>query len=169
MERTMALSTGGCDHTFDTCLSALAGALGVTLPEHAEGDDVVLAVDGMEVTFHEDADGRAVVVTAEIGEMPSDEKGVFAEFALQANYSFLGTTALSLDAEAGELFATTSVPLALASVDALSDAVEALANTAEEWGRYAAAFLDVDEEAAISKAEHDEASPISGNHEFIRV
>jgi len=155
--------------TFDTCMNALAGALGVTLPERAEGDDVVLAFDGMEVTFHEDAVGRSVVATAEIGEMPPDERGVFAEVALQANYSFLGKTALSLDAEAGELFATTTLPLALASADALSAAVESLVNTAEEWSRYATAFLDVDEEAAISKAEHDEASPISGNHEFIRV
>jgi hypothetical protein len=150
-------------------MNALARALGVTLPEHAAGDEVVLAFDGMEVTFHEDDDGRAVVVTADIGEMPPDEKGVFAELALQANYSFLGTTALSLDAEAGELFATTTLPLALASADALSAAVESLVNTAEEWRRYATAFLDVDEEAAILKAEHDEVSPISGNHEFIRV
>ena len=165
----MALNASGCDHTFDTCINALAGALGVTLPEHEEGDDVVLAVDGMEVTFHEDVDGRAIVVTAGIGEMPPDEKGGFAEFALQANHSFLGTTALSLDAEAGELFATTAIPLDLASADALSAVVEALVNTAEEWSRYATAFLDVDEEAAISKAEHDEVSPISGNHEFIRV
>ena len=150
-------------------MNALARALGVTLPEHAAGDEVVLAFDGMEVTFHEDDDGRAVVVTADIGEMPPDEKGIFAELALQANYSFLGTTALSLDAEAGELFATTTLPLALASADALSAAVESLVNTAEEWRRYATAFLDVDEEAAFLKAEHDEVSPISGNHEFIRV
>ena len=150
-------------------MNTLADALGVTLPEHAAGDDIVLALDGTEVTFHEDVAGRAVVITADIGEMPPDEKGVFAELALQANYNSFGATALSLDAEAGELFATTTLPLALASAEALSAVVEALANTAEEWGRYAAAFLDVDEEAAISKAEHDEASPISGNHEFIRV
>ena len=150
-------------------MNTLADALGVTLPEHAAGDDIVLAVDGKDVTFHEDADGRSVVITADIGEMPPDEKGIFAELALQANYTSFGTTALSLDTEAGELFATTSLPLALASADALSAVVEALVNTAEEWSRYATAFLDVDEESAISKAEDDEESPIFGNHEFIRV
>ena len=33
---------------------------------------VVLSIDGTEVTFREDADGGAVVVSAEIGEMPPD-------------------------------------------------------------------------------------------------
>ena len=155
--------------TFDTYMKALADALGLTLPERAEGDDVVLSIDGTEVAFHEDAAGRMVAITAEIGEMPPDEKGIFAALALQSNYASLGTTTLSLDSEEGELFVTTSLPLALASPDALSNAVEALVDTAEEWRQNATAFLDVDEEAALSKAEHDEADPLSGNHEFIRV
>ena len=155
--------------TFDTYMKALADALGLTLPERAEGDDVVLSIDGTEVTLHEDAAGRMVVITAEIGEMPPDEKGVFAALALQANYASLGATTLSLDSEEGELFVTTSLPIALARPDALSTAVEALVDTAEEWRQNATAFLDVDEEAALSKADDDEASPISGNFEFIRV
>ena len=155
--------------TFDTCMDAFARAMGVALPERPGGDSVVLSIDGLEVEFREDADSRTVVLSAEVGEMPPDAEGVFAALALRANFSSLGRTALSLDAEAGELFATASLPLALADPDALSRAVEAFVNTAEEWSRYATAFLDVDDEAALAKADDEAASPLSGVPDFIRV
>ena len=155
--------------TFDTCMDALADTLGIALPARAEGDAVVLSIDGTEVTFREDADGRTVLLSAEIGEMPPDARGVFSSLALQFNYSSLGGTALFADAESGELFATASLPLALADPDALSHAVEALVDSAEEWRRNAVAFLDVDEEAALSEAESADASPLSGIPDFIRV
>ena len=157
------------NETFDTCMNAFADALGLDLPERAEGAPVVLSVDGTEVTIREDADGRTVLLAAEIGEMPPDAEGAFAAVALQANYAALGRTALVLDAEAGEFFATASLPLALADQDSLSHAVEALVDTAEEWRRLATAFLDVDEEAALSKADEEDASPLSGIPDFIRV
>ena len=150
-------------------MNALADALGLSLPERAAGESVVLAIDGTEVTFREDADGRWVVMAAEIGEMPPDARGVFSSLALQANYASLGGTALSLDAGSGELFATASLPLATAAPDALSHVVEALVNTAEEWRRNATAFLDVDEEAALAEAENEDANPLSGSPDFIRV
>ena len=155
--------------TFDTCMDAFARAVGVVLPERPGGDSVVLSIDGLEVEFREDTDSRTVVLSAEIGEMPPDAEGVFAALALQANFSSLGGTALSLDAEAGELFATASLPLALADPDALSRAVESFVDTAEEWSRYATAFLDVDDEAALAKADDEDASPLSGVPDFIRV
>ena len=101
--------------------------------------------------------------------MPPDAAGAFAAVALQANYAAAGGTALSLDDEAGELFATSSLPLALADPDALSRAVEDLVDTAAEWSRLATAFLDVDEEAALSRADEEDASPLSGVPDFIRV
>lgn len=155
--------------SFDTCMRAFADALGVALPERTEGDEVVLAIDGTEVSFREDAGGGTVVLAADVGEMPPDAAGAFAAVALQANYAATGRTALSLDAEAGELFATSSLPLALADPDTLSRAVEALVDTAAEWRRLATAFLDVDEEAALSKADEEDASPLSGVPDFIRV
>ena len=156
-------------NTFDTCMDAFATALGLTLPEQAEDGTVVLSIDGTEVTLREDADGRTVVIAAEIGEMPPDSKGIFSSLALQTNYASLGGTALSLDAETGDLFATTSLPLALADPDALSRAVETLVDTAEEWGRNAAVFLEVDEEAALLEADDADALPLSGNPGFLRV
>ena len=151
-------------------MRAFADALGVALPERAEGDDeVVLSIDGTEVSFRENADGGTVVLAADVGEMPPDADGAFAAVALQANYAATGGTALSLDAEADELFATSSLPLALADPDALSRAVEALVDAAGEWRRLATAFLDVDEEAALSRADDEEASPLSGVPDFIRV
>lgn len=157
------------NETFDTCMNALAAALGLTLPERAEGEAVVLSIDGTEVTLREDAEGQTIVATAEIGEMPSDARGVFSSLALQSNYTAMGATALSLDAEEGELFATASLPLALAAPDTLSRSVEALVDTAGEWRRFATAFLDVDEEAALAEADEETASPLSGVPDFIRV
>ena len=134
----------------------------------ADVGDATLSIDGTEVTFRADEENDTVVVTASIMEMPPDARGLFASLALQANYAAVGATALSLDAE-GELAASTSLPLALADPDTLSGAVEALVNTAEEWRRNAVAFLDVDEEAALSDAENADANPLSGSSGFIRV
>lgn len=150
-------------------MRAFADALGVDLPERDADDEVVLAVDGTEVSFREDADGQTVLLAADVGEMPPDAGGAFAAVALQANYAATGGTALSLDAEEGELFATSSLPLALADPDTLSRAVEALVDTAAQWRRLATAFLDVDEEAALLKADEEDASPLSGVPDFIRV
>ena len=150
-------------------MGAFADALGIELPEHAEGDPVAISVDGVEVTLREDAGGGAVVISAEIGEMPPDAGGVFASVALQSNYAAMGETALSADAGTGEFFAVSSLPLAMAGVDALSHAVETLVDRAAEWGRLATAFLDVDEEAGLSKADEADASPLSGIPDFIRV
>ena len=155
--------------TFDACLDAFARAVGASLPERAEGDAVILSSDGLEVEFREDAGSQAVVLAAEIGEMPPDAEGVFAALALRANFVSLGATALSLDAETGDLFATASLPLALADPDALSRAVEGFVDAAEEWSRYATAFLDVDDEAALARADDEDASPLSGVPDFIRV
>ncbi len=130
---------------------------------------VVLSIDGTEVTLREDAASGAVVASAEIGEMPPDERGVFASLALQATFAAAGELALSLDGETGELSVSTSLPLALADSDSLSEAVEALVNTAEEWRRNATAFLDVDEEAAFSDAEDADANPLTGDSGFLRV
>ena len=134
-----------------------------------EDGAALLSIDGTEVSLRESADGGAVVASAEIGEMPPDARGVFASLALQANFAATGGLALSVDAETDELAVSTSLPLALADRDSLSDAVEALVDTAEEWRRNAVAFLDVDEEAAISDAEDADANPFTGDSGFLRV
>ncbi len=153
---------------FDELLSRFADRYAVE-GGGAENGVVVLSVDGTEVTFREDAAGGAIVLAAEIGEMPPDANGVFASVALQANYAAVGGTALCVDAETDMLSVATSLPLASADVDSLSAAVETLVNTAEEWYRNTVAFLDVDEEAAFSKADDDDASPLSGDPGFLRV
>ena len=154
--------------TFDELVSAFAARYAVE-GLSAEDGAAALSVDGTQVSLRESADGAAVVLAADIGEMPPDAAGAFAAVALQANYAAAGGTALSLDDEAGELFATSSLPLALADPEALSRAVEDLVDTAAEWSRLATAFLDVDEEAALSRADDENARPLSGVPDFIRV
>ena len=156
-------------HTFDTYMDAFADALGLTLPERSEDGSVVLSIDGTDVTLREDADGQTVVVTAEIGEMPPDARGVFAALALRANAVSLGAVALALDPVTDELAATSSLPIALADPEALSRALSSLVDAAVEWRRLAVAFLDADEDAAFSDAEAAGAGPLSGNSGFIRV
>jgi hypothetical protein len=153
---------------FNELLSRFADRYAVEGIDATDGV-AVLSVDGTEVTFREDAAGGAVVLAAEIGEMPPDASGVFASVALRANFIAFGGTALSLDAETDELAVSTSLPLALADPDALSAAVEALVNTAEEWRRNAVAFLDVDEESALLGDEDAAANPLSGDSGFLRV
>ena len=153
---------------FNELLSRFADRYAVEGIDDEDGV-AVLSVDGTEVTFREDAAGGAVVLAAEIGEMPPDASGVFASVALQANYAAVGGTALCVDADTDLLSVATSLPLAIADVDSLSAAVETLVDTAEEWRRNAVAFLDVDEEAALSEADDDDASPLSGDAGFLRV
>ena len=129
----------------------------------------MLDIDGTEVTFRESNEGGAVVVTALVGEMPPDAKGVFASVALQANFAAAGGVALCVDAETDELSIATSLPLVLADADSLSAAVESLVNTAEEWCRNVVAFLDVDEEAAIAEEDEEGASPLIGDSGFLQV
>ncbi len=154
--------------TFDELVSGFAARYAIEGLAVEDGA-AVLSIDGTEVTLRESADGGAVVVSAEIIEMPPDARGVFASLALQANYAAVGGSALSLDAETGELSIATALPLALADPESLSAAVEALVNTAEEWRRNVVAFLDVDEEAAISDAEDADANPFTGDSGFLRV
>ncbi len=153
---------------FNELLSRFADRYAVEGIDATDGV-AVLSVDGTEVTFREDAAGGAVVLAAEIGEMPPDASGVFASVALQANFIAFGGTALSLDAETDELAVSTSLPLALADPDALSAAVETLVDTAEEWRRNAVAFLDVDEESALLGDEDAADNPLSGDSGFLRV
>jgi len=155
-------------HQFDKLVTDFAARYAVEGLAVEDGV-AVLSIDGTEVLLREDAEGGAVVGTAEICEMPPDAHGVFAALALQANFSAAGATALSLDAETGELAVSTSLPLLQADPDSLSDTVETLVNAAEEWRRFAVAFLDVDEEAAIKASDDAAAAPISGNPDFIRV
>ena len=135
----------------------------------AEDGVVMIDIDGTEVALRENPESRAVVVTALVGDMPPDANGVFASVALQANFIAFGGTALCVDAETDELSVVTSLPLALADPDSLSAAVESLVNTAEEWRQNANAFLDVDEEAALAKADEEDSSPLSGDPGFLRV
>ena len=153
---------------FNELLSRFADRFAVEGIDAKDGV-AVLSFDGTEVTFREDAAGGAVVLAAEIGEMPPDASGVFASVVLQANYAAVGGMALCVDAETDLLSVATSLPLAIADVDSLSAAVETLVDTAEEWRRNAVAFLDVDEEAALSEADDDDASPLSGDAGFLRV
>lgn len=155
--------------SFDTCMNAFAESLGLTLPERADDDPVVLDIDGTEVSIRPDADGTTILIVAGAGEMPPDASGVFSSIALQSNYAAMGSPAISLDAETGELSATASLPLAIADTDTLSKAVGSLVDTAEEWGRLSVAFLDADDEAALSAADDEDASPLSGVPDFIRV
>ncbi len=134
-----------------------------------EDGEATLDIDGTEVTLRENPESRAIVVTALVGDMPPDANGVFASVALQANYAMFGGMALCVDAETDELSVAISLPLALADVDALSTAVEAIVNTAEEWRQNANAFLDVDEEAALAEADEEDVSPLSGDPGFLRV
>ena len=134
----------------------------------AKGGRAALDVDGTEIALHEDAGSGTVVVSAAIGEMPPDARGLFASLALQANFAAVGGAALCLDPDEGELSVTAALPLDLADVESLSGVVESLVNTAEEWRRNAIAFLDVDEEASMNESEED-SGPLFGNSGFLRL
>ena len=114
-------------------IDAFAVKYGVTVPPGEEGVETV-DVGGTIVTFREDPGARAVILSAEVGEMPPDAKGRFASILLKAGglLAANGEGAFCVD-EDDVFHAVRSMPLALLDVDSLSDAVDGIVALAAEW------------------------------------
>ena len=114
-------------------IDAFAVKYGVITPLDEEGVETV-DVGGTIVTFREDPGARAVILSAEVGEMPPDAKRRFASILLKAGglLAANGEGAFCVD-EDDVFHAVRSIPLALLDVDSLSDAVDGIVALAAEW------------------------------------
>ena len=148
-------------------IDAFAVKYGVTVPPGEEGVETV-DVGGTIVTFREDPGARAVILSAEVGEMPPDAKGRFASILLKAGglLAANGEGAFCVD-EDDVFHAVRSVPLARADLDAFASALESLVNLAELWREHADVFAHVDDEMAKQAAEEGALNPLFGGPDLI--
>ena len=143
-------------------IDAFAAEYGVAAPPGEEGVETV-DVDGTFVTFREDSGAGAVILSAEAGGMPPDEKGRFASILLKASgiLSANGEGAFCVDGD-DVVHAVRSLSLARTDLDSFASALESLVNLAELWRGYADAFAGVDGELAERAAEEKALNPLFG-------
>jgi hypothetical protein len=115
-------------------MDAVAAKYGLPPPGTGEGA-VVLDFNDIPVSFIEDAHADSLLLHALIGEAPPFDDGALAKEALKANAALRETVgaALCQDPETGKYAAVRSIPLALADVDSLSAAVDAIVALAADW------------------------------------
>ena len=115
-------------------MNDFAAKIGLPPPETAAGA-VVIDVNGVPVSFVEDAPGRAIVLHAAIGEAPAEAGGDLARGMLEANAALCEKSGAVLcqDPETKAFAAIRTIPLQLAEPDFLAEAVGDLVKTAAEW------------------------------------
>ena len=115
-------------------MNDFAAKIGLPPPETAAGA-VVIDVNGVPVSFIDDAPGDAILLHAAIGEAPAGAEGEHARKMLEANAALrekLGAI-LCQDPETNAFAAIRSIPLQIADPDTLAEAVGDLVDTAAAW------------------------------------
>ena len=127
----------------------------------AENNAVALDVDGIVVTLV--AAGDTLLVSANIGEPPTDGRADFAELMLEAN---LQSEALfAKEPEKGAYILVRRLLISMLDAESFDAALEALVNLTETWRRILADFRPV----AKAAAERAEDSPGFGASDFLQV
>ena len=119
-----------------------------------------LDIDGTAVTLV--ASGESLLVTAEIGEPPTEGAAAFADLLLEA--SLASEVFFAKTPETGKYVAVSRIALAGVDGDAFDAALESLVNQAETWRKLLADFRP-----AASEAEVNNATPSFGNSGFMQV
>lgn len=117
---------------FDALLRGLAARLG------ADGGDAALSglrIDGLEVLFRPDPDGRQAVMYVRLGDLSGAGADVARSVMLSANCFFQGTGKSTLAEEGGGAYLQRGLDLVLAerSPEYFEEELESFVNIAEYW------------------------------------
>ncbi len=115
-------------------MNDFAAKIGLPPPNTAEGA-VVIDVNGVPVSFVDDASGGAILLHVPIGEAPNGAEGNLARRMLEANAALHEKpgAVLCQDPETKAFAAIRSVPLQIADPDFLIEVVADLVKTAAAW------------------------------------
>ena len=127
----------------------------------AEDNAVALDIDGIVVTIASNVD--VLMISADIGEPPTEGKAEFAELMLEANLQSDAFFAKSSESDTYILVRRLALPMLEA--DAFDVALEALVNLAESWRRMLADFRPV----AKTLTEQNSETPLFGTSGFVQV
>ena len=114
----------------------------------AEDNAAALEVDGIVITLV--AVGDALLISADIGEPPSEGRAEFAELLLEANLQ--SEAFFAKGQENGAYILVRRLPLPALDGASFDAALEALVNLAETWRRLLADFRPV-AKAAVERTE----------------
>ena len=127
----------------------------------AEDNAAALDVDGIVITLA--AAGDALLISAGIGEPPSEGRAEFAELLLEANMQ--SGAFFAKEPESGAYVLVRRLQLPELDGESFDAALEALVNLAETWRRLLADFRPV----AKAAAENAEVAPQFGASGFVHV
>ena len=115
-------------------MNAFAAKIVLPPPDTATGA-VVIDVNGVPVSFVDNASDRAILLHAAIGEAPAGAEGGLARRMLEANAALREKqgAVLCRDPETNVFAAIRSILLAAADPDTLAEAVGDLVDTAAAW------------------------------------
>ena len=145
--------------TFEELMGDFAFAVGAEAPVPNEKTGAcAFDFDDNVVTFAKDPQSEAVVMTAEVGDVPDEEFGMLARILLESNYMRQGTdgaAVLGIDAEWGTICLRRFDPLASLDGKAYAEIVETFLNVLEMWQQRLAAYPEL--VGSIADAKVDEA------------
>ena len=127
----------------------------------SEDNAAALDIDGIVVTLV--AAGDVLLVSADIGEPPSEGRADFAELMLEANMQ--SDAFFSKSSESGTYILVRRLELPTLEVEFFDVALETLVNQAETWRRLLVDFRPV----AKAAAERIEEVPAFGANGFVQV
>ena len=127
----------------------------------AADNAAALDIDGIVVTLV--AAGDALLISADIGEPPSEGRAEFAELMLEANLQ--SESFFAKEPENGAYVLVRRLSLLALDDEAFDAALEALVNLAETWRKLLSDFRPV----AKAAAENTEVAPQFGTGGFVQV
>jgi hypothetical protein len=140
-----------------TLVSQLGDRTGTPLALDEDGILTLMFENDVEVTMEYDDELNVLQLYAVIGEDPLDDDIRLTLYGtlLEANMAAGGISGgtLALDDESGELLLTREIDLAVADLDHLANATEAMAETAAQWRDILDAPLQDEGEEAYSESD----------------
>ena len=127
----------------------------------AADNAAALDIDGIVVTLV--AVGDALLISAEIGEPPSEGRAEFAELMLEANLQ--SESFFAKEPESGAYVLVRRLAIPTLDDESFDAALESLVNLAETWRRLLTDFRPV----AKAAAENVEGAPGFGTNGFMQV
>lgn len=159
--------------TFEELMKDFASVLGAeALAPDVETGTCAFDFDGNEVTFAKDPQTEAVVMTAEIGDLPDEGFETFAHILMDANFLRLGTggAIIGIDANMETCCLRRRDPLASLDGKAYAEIVETFLNVLEAWQRRLDAYPELaDGIADFRDAEAAESRRVLIGDGMIRV
>ena len=145
---------------FPQLISNFAGRHGIANLAAAD-NAAALDIDGIVVTLV--SAGDALLISADIGEPPSDGRAEFAELMLEANLQ--SESFFAKEPENGAYVLVRRLSLPTLDDESFDASLESLVNLAETWRRLLADFRPV----AKAAAENVEGAPGFGTNGFMQV